>query len=183
MQKNNLSLIKACKRGNQVALIQLYDMYCQAMFTIACRYLNNEEDAKDAMQEGFLKAFASLEKYKPTYSFGSWLKRIIINQCIDQLKKTKLEFISVNDTALNKTIEEDNWNIDQEINRKHVIKAIEELPKKYNIVTTLYLIEGYDHEEISKILDIPVKTSRTQLHRGKLLLKQQLKNINYAKRY
>ncbi|GAB4156922.1 MAG: sigma-70 family RNA polymerase sigma factor [Winogradskyella sp.] len=182
MQKQTEFLIRASKKGNQLAQMQLYDTYCNAMFTVACRYLNNEEDAKDAMQEGFLKAFLNLDNYKPKATFGAWLKRIVINQCLDALKKRKIEFSEVEVSEL-QTTNEDDWNFDNAITKNDVVKAIEQLNEKHKVVITLYLIEGYNHTEISEILDIPIKTSRTHLRRGKLKLQELLKPKYNEARY
>jgi len=167
------NLIKACKKGNELAQMQVYDLYCKAMFNVAMRYLNDVEDAKDAMQEGFLKAFTKIEYYKPTSSFGSWLKRIIINQCIDTLKKKKMMFTDMDVEKIE--IPNNDWRFDAHISKAQILKAIDSLKDKHKIVVKLYLIEGYDHEEISEILDIPKETSRTHLHRGKSALKDHLK--------
>lgn len=178
----NNNLLESCRQGNEIAKMQVYDQYCEAMFTIACRYLVNEEDAKDVMQEGFLKAFVNIDNYKPEATFGAWLKRIIINQCLDVLKKNKLEFEEVEVSEL-KVIDDDDWNFDIAISKTDILLAIEQLNKKYKIVVKLYLLEGYDHQEISEILDIPIKTSRTHLRRGKLGLQQLLKERYNEARY
>ena len=175
-------LIKLCKNGNEVAQLQVYDTYAQAMFTIACRYLKDDEEAKDAMQEGFLKAFTNIETYQPESTFGAWLKRIIINQCLDVLKKNKLEFEAVEVSEL-QIINEEDWQFDIAITKQEILFAIDQLNEKYKVVVTLYLLEGYDHEEISNILEIPVKTSRTHLRRGKLKLQDLLKQKYNEARY
>lgn len=175
-------LIKLCKNGNEVAQLQVYDTYAQAMFTIACRYLKDDEEAKDAMQEGFLKAFLNIESYKPEATFGAWLKRIIINQCLDVLKKNKLEFEAVEVSEL-QIINEEDWHFDTTITKREILFAIDQLNEKHKVVVTLYLLEGYDHEEISNILEIPVKTSRTHLRRGKLKLQDLLKQKYNEARY
>ncbi|WP_418639123.1 RNA polymerase sigma factor [Winogradskyella sp.] len=181
MQKLETKLIKLCKKGNEVAQMQVYDKYSQAMYTIACRYLN-EEDAKDAMQDGFLKAFRHIDSYKPEASFGAWLKRIIINQCLDVLKKNKLEFEAVEVSEL-QISNEDDWHFDISITKQEILCAIEQISEKHRVVVKLYLLEGYDHEEISDILEIPVKTSRTHLRRGKLKLQDLLKQKYNEARY
>ncbi|WP_052467174.1 RNA polymerase sigma factor [Psychroserpens damuponensis] len=113
MSNNHNIVIKRCKQGDEKAMMHIYDAYCDAMFQISCRYLN-DEDAKDAMQESFIKAFSKLESYKPEFTFGAWLKRIVINQCIDQLKKKRLEF--VDSELANLSIEDDNnWSFSSEI--------------------------------------------------------------------
>jgi RNA polymerase sigma-70 factor (ECF subfamily) len=167
------TLIESCKKGNQLAQMQVYDQYAQAMFTVACRYLEDTEEAKDAMQEGFLKAFLNIDKYEPTATFGAWLKRIIINQCLDTLKKRRLDMVD-NTVDILQVIDDENWEFDSAISKADILVAIERLKAKYKIVIQLYLIEGYDHEEISEILNIPVKTSRTQLSRGKQKLRELL---------
>lgn len=182
MHQTETKLIKLCKKGNEVAQMQVYDMYAQAMFTIACRYLNNEEDAKDAMQEGFLKAFRNIEQYHPKATFGAWLKRIVINQCLDVLKKNTLKFNDVEVSELRIT-DEENWHFDSSISKQEILNAIEQLNEKHKIVVKLYLLEGYDHEEISEILEIPIKTSRTHLRRGKLRLQDLLKHKYNEARY
>jgi|TARA_B110000967_G_scaffold100877_1_gene103535 RNA polymerase sigma-70 factor (ECF subfamily) len=172
-------LIIQCKKGNQKAQMKLYDLFCEAMFSISCRYLKNEEEAKDAMQDGFLKAFIHLENYKENTTFGAWLKRIIINQCLDVLKKKQVETISLESFPLEIAVET-SWTFDVEITKEMILEALEKLPHKYQLVVKLYLIEGYDHSEISEILQIPVKTSRTQLRRGKLALQKTLKAQRYG---
>ncbi|MEP5253486.1 MAG: RNA polymerase sigma factor [Winogradskyella arenosi] len=182
MQKLEPKVITLCKRGNDLAQLQVYDTYAEAMFTIACRYLKDEEDAKDAMQDGFLKAFKNIKTYKPEATFGAWLKRIIINQCLDVLKKNKLEFDAVKVSEL-QIINEDDWQFDTAITKQEILDAIVQLNEKHKVVVQLYLLEGYDHEEISEILEIPVKTSRTHLRRGKLKLQDLLKHKYNEARY
>jgi RNA polymerase sigma-70 factor (ECF subfamily) len=172
-KKINL-LIKQCKKGNQKAQIKLYDLFCEAMFFISCRYLKNEEEAKDAMQDAFLKAFLNLDSYKEDSSFGSWLKKIVINTCIDTLKKQKIETVSLDNYPL-EVLDDNDWNFDVRIDKKEIVDAIENLKIKYQLVVKLYLLEGYDHSEISEILKIPIKTSRTHLRRGKMELRNLLK--------
>ncbi|MFT4804608.1 MAG: RNA polymerase sigma factor (sigma-70 family) [Psychroserpens sp.] len=182
MSKDHNILIKRCKAGNEKAMLQIYDLYCDAMYHVACRYLN-EEDAKDSMQESFIKAFSKLDSFSPDFTFGSWLKRIVINQCIDHLKKKRLEFMETD--VINLPMEEDanDWMFSSEISKQDILDAIEKLPTKHQTVVKLYLIDGYDHEEISSILDIPIKTSRTHLRRGRLQLRDLLKTQYNEARY
>ncbi|GAB1856025.1 hypothetical protein MHTCC0001_08600 [Flavobacteriaceae bacterium MHTCC 0001] len=183
MSKEQYLIISKCKKGNVKAQLKLYDLYCDAMFNIVCRYIKNEEDAKDVMQEGFLKAFLNINNYTstPANSFGSWLKRIIINQCIDALRKQNVDFIDIDSEDL--YIPDEDWNFDSTISKEDIIKSIQKLPEKYKTVITLYLIEGYDHQEISQILNIPIRTSRTHLRRGRLQLGELLKALYNETRY
>ena len=179
MSKEIHLLVLQSKKGNQKAQIKLYDLHCKAMFIISCRYLKNDEEAKDAMQDGFIKAFLNLENYKDGTNFSAWLKTIVINSCIDQLKKKKLETIAIENYPLEIT-DDENWNFDTKITKETILNAIETLQLKYQLVIKLYLIEGYDHQEISEILQIPVKTSRTHLRRARLALRNLLKNEKYG---
>jgi len=182
MSKKVNHLIKQCIKGDQKSQMHLYDLYCEAMFFIANRYLNDEEEAKDAMQDGFLKAFVKLETYNNTVTFGSWLKKIIIHQCIDFLKKKKLETIPLEEQVL-EVVDNESWEFEVEYSKETVINAINTLADKYKLILQLYLIEGYDHVEISEITKIPIKTSRTHLRRGKLLLRELLKAQKHEARY
>lgn len=173
------NLIDLCKQNDAKAQMKLYNLYCKAMFITAKRYLKDSFLAEDVMQDAFIKAFKNLNSYKQEVAFGAWLKRIVINQSIDELKKKKLELISFNEEVI--TITEDpNWEIESEISAEKIIATINHLKEKYRVVLTLYLIEGYNHSEISEILNIAEVTSRTHLMRGKKLLKEQLKTIRYA---
>ena len=162
--------------------MQLYNLYCKAMFVVANRYVNDSFLAEDIMQESFIKAFKSIDRYKNEVPFGAWLKRIVINQSIDALKKKKLELISMNEETL-RVVDDEDWKVDESITVDEVKSAINDLKEKYRLVLSLYLFEGYDHDEISQILGIKSNTSRTHLLRGKRILKKKLKSSSYAARY
>ncbi len=174
MSQQHLGILKECMKGSRKAQMKLYDLYADAMYSVTCRYIQNREDAKDVMQEGFLKAFTHLQQYKGEVEFGAWLKRIIINQCIDTLKKRSLVYEEMNEQTMTIIDDDDSWKVRADISKKEIIQVIETLPDTYKYVVKLYLIEGYDHQEISEILNIPVRTSRTQLMRGKTKLKNLL---------
>ncbi|KGL64040.1 RNA polymerase ECF-type sigma factor [Polaribacter sp. Hel1_85] len=162
--------------------MQLYNLYCKAMFLVAFRYVKDRFVAEDVMQDAFIKAFKNIEKYKNEVAFGAWLKRIVINQSIDQLKKNKLELVSINEEVIAKQ-EEDDWKVESSISVDGIVEVINNLKDKYRLVLTLYLLEGFDHQEIAEVLQITENTSRTHLLRGKKLLKEQLINTSYAARY
>lgn len=162
--------------------MQLYNLYCKAMFVVANRYVNDSFLAEDIMQESFIKAFKNMDRYKNEVPFGAWLKRIVINQSIDALKKKKLELISMNEETL-RVVDDEGWKVDKSITADEVKSAINDLKEKYRLVLSLYLFEGYDHDEISQILGITSNTSRTHLLRGKRILKKKLKSSSYAARY
>jgi len=172
-------LIAECKLNNQKAQMQVYDMYCRAMYNTAYNFVKNEAVAEDMVQEGFIKAFRKIDTFNEEVSFGAWLKRIVINLCLDWLKKRKLNLVSIDSSNVQVT-NEDNWEVDDSITMKCIHESIQKLPDKYKVVVKLFLLEGYDHQEIAQILSISEVASRSQLFRGKNKLKELLKQYNYA---
>jgi RNA polymerase sigma-70 factor (ECF subfamily) len=125
------------------------------------------------MQEAFLKAFTKIDTYKGEVSFGAWLKKIVINRSLDYLKKRKVKFEEIKE----KTTQITDYQMEtKEVNVKVIKDAIQKLPDGYRVVLSLYLIEGYDHEEISEILGISNSNSRTQYLRAKNKLREILKD-------
>lgn len=146
------------------------------MYFVAFRYLKNSFDAEEAVQEAFIKAYQKLHQYNGEVTFGAWLKRIVINKCIDFLKMKKLELTAINESTLGVVDENENdWMVSNSVDIQFIKDKIEELPEKYKYVLMLFLMEGYDHQEISQILDIKEVASRTLLHRGKQKLQEKLK--------
>jgi len=146
------------------------------MYIVAKRFLNDAADAEDVVQEAFIKAFSKLDQYKAEVTFGAWLKRIVINKSIDFLKSKRQELIELDEVHLKvvDTSKDDKWLVEDAITLNDVKEAINKLPEKYQYVVMLYLIEGYDHQEISEILNISEVASRTQLLRGKAKLQELL---------
>ncbi len=177
-----LELIEKCKRNDRKAQMQLYRQYCDGMFCVANRFVKNVQDAEDVMQEAFIKAFQKLHQYKGEVTFGAWLKRIVINKSIDKLKANKQHFVSTDEVQL-EVVDQDDWMVEDSVSLDQIKGCIEQLPEKYKFVVMLFLMEGYDHQEISEILNISETASRTQLMRGKAklkeLLKQQLHGTGY----
>jgi len=137
------------------------------------RIINNATEAEDVMQEAFLNAFTKLDSYKGEVSFGAWLKRIVINRSLDFLKKRKVKFDEINE----KTNQLPDYQMEiKEVNMTVIKDAIQKLPDGYRVVLSLFLIEGYDHEEISEILGISNSNSRTQYLRAKNKLRELLKD-------
>ena len=146
------------------------------MFNTTYRIVGNYAEAEDIMQEAFLKAFQNLNKYKGEVSFGAWLKKIVVNHSLDLLRKRKIEFVPLEDEPdyIQSEEKDDRWEIDDAIRVREIIEEINKLPEGYRIVLSLYLLEGYDHEEISEILKISQSTSRSQFMRAKKKLIQNL---------
>lgn len=142
------------------------------MFSVSLRIVNDIMEAEDVMQEAFLSAFRNMETYRGEVSFGAWLKRIVVNRSLDYLKKKKVQFDEINE----RTMEIEDYHMPvKEVDALILKNAIQQLSDGYRVVLSLYLIEGYDHEEISQILGISNTSSRTQLLRAKNKLRELLK--------
>lgn len=166
-------IIDQCREGNQKAQFQLYKLYYKPMYSVCMRIVNQAAEAEDVMQESFLNAFRNMDTYKGEVSFGSWLKRIVINRSLDHLKKKKVQLEEISE----KTAQIPDYQMElKEVNMEAIKNAIQQLPDGYRVVLSLYLIEGYDHEEISEILGISNSNSRTQFLRAKNKLRELLKN-------
>ena len=170
-------IIDRCKLGEQKAQFQLYKLYYKAMYNTCLRIVNNSLEAEDIMQESFLKAFDKLHSYKGEVSFGAWIKRIVINHSLDELRKRKLDIESMEDSVYEiKEQEDESSDQDVQLKVNEVRNEMMNLPDGYRIVLSLYLIEGYDHDEISEILNISSSTSRSQCARAKKKLIDSLRN-------
>lgn len=173
-------LIEACRRREQYAMYEIYKLYYKAMYNTSLRIVNNTAEAEDIMQDSFLDAFQKIEGYKGTASFGSWLKRIVINNSLDKLKKdTGLSFIEEYDAEIPDSGVEEHDNVDYKI--EEVRAAINHLPDDYRVILSLYLLEGYDHEEIGNILGISNNTSRVRYFRAKNKLVESLQESRIKK--
>jgi len=175
-------LVEQCKQQNTKAQMALYKQYCDGMFVVAQRYIKDMAAAEDAMQEAFIKAFSKLHQFKGDVTFGAWLKRIVVNTCLDVIKARKLDLYSINEEVLG-VPDEDDWAASDETTVTEIHNAINHLKDPYRVVVQLFLLEGYDHQEISEILGISESVSRTNLYRGKQLLKEQLKHLQYGTGY
>jgi RNA polymerase sigma factor (sigma-70 family) len=170
-------LLDGCKVGDQKAQFQIYKLYYKAMYNTSLRIVNDTMEAEDVMQEAFLSAFEKIDTYSGTVSFGAWLKKIVVNRSLDALSKRKAVFEDIEHHAgLRDESTEDTMNDDEiEIKIGEIKEAMERLPDGYRVILTLYLLEGYDHDEIAEILNISSSTSRSQLSRAKQKLICELK--------
>ena len=166
-------LIHRCRGGDQEAHFKLYKLYSKAMYNVGYRITRSEADAEDVLQEAFISAFRNLESYRGDASFGSWIKRIVVNKAINLLKKRKLELIREGDD-FDAPIPEPDEEYLPELTVGKVRQCIDMLPDGYRSVLSLYLIDGYDHQEIAEIMGITESTSKSQLNRAKNKLKELL---------
>jgi len=187
LQTNNQhidQLLQKCKKGEQSAQFEIYKLYYKAMYNTALRILKDTFDAEDIMQESFLTAFSKLGTFKSQsrygkdhVPFGSWLKRIVINKCLTQLKKNKYleqwndEIMTSKLDITDNEIIETNYN---DVKVTEILTAIKSIKSNYSVILTLSLIEGFDNEEIAEILNINNQLVRTTISRAKAKLRSVL---------
>ncbi|MFN0729014.1 RNA polymerase sigma factor [Polaribacter gochangensis] len=177
MKENNLhinQLLERCKKGDNTAQMQIYKDYYRAMYNTSLRILKDEFEAEDIMQEAFLTAFTKLDTFIGEVTFGAWLKRIVINKSLTQLKKNN-KYQDVKMEVIKDTSIETEDAIDYTtLHASKVLERLNSLKDNYRVVLTLNLIEGYDYEEIAQILGYTNENVRTTISRAKKKLKQQL---------
>jgi len=168
----NEILIEQCRRGDRKAQFRLYRQFSKAMYNLAYRFMNNREDAEDMLQEAFIDCFRNIRSYRSESTFGQWLKRILINKCINHLRKKKVDllyFENVPDTPEEKLSE-------SILDTSAIFTGIEMLPDGYRIILTLHLLEGYSHSDIAGLLGITESTSKSQYSRARSRLRNIIKN-------
>ena len=171
-------LVARCRKGEPDAQFMLYKQYSKAMYNIAIRLTNNRMDAEDILQDSFITAFEKLPGLVSTESFASWLKRIVINRCIDQVRRNRMVFETIDEDLHDSPDNDEETEID--IGPEVVHEAIRNLPDGGRTVLVLYALEGYRHREIAGMLSISESTSKTQYKRAIELLNKDLKNRIYA---
>lgn len=164
-------LVEDCKTGKRQSQFELYRLYSKAMYNICLRMVKNDLDAEDLLQNSFVDVFTKLHTFRFQSSIGAWIKRIVVNNCINFLKKRKLLIQELNEKITEQPIPEK-----EEYIFPHTIETINQallqLPNGYRVVFSLYLLEGYDHKEIAEILGISEATSKSQYSRAKKKLRK-----------
>jgi RNA polymerase sigma-70 factor (ECF subfamily) len=165
-------VIEDCLRGDEHARRRLYDLYAKAIYNVCCRLTGNLHDAEDVLQDTFVIAFLKLDTFRFESSFGAWLKRIAINTSLNFLKKRRESLVFESDIQKYKLIEEEEYPAGLSIEK--ILAAMEKLPSAARIVFSLYLMEGYDHQEIAGILNISESTSKSQYMRARRRMQEIL---------
>lgn len=172
-------LIQLCLEGKQSAQMEIYNRYYKAMYNTALRIVKNSAEAEDVMQESFLNAFTKLYTFKGEVTFGSWLKRIVINNSIYHYRKQRKKNEVALDDILYKVEDNDGIASDHvftELKAQKVMETMKRLKDNYRVSLTLHLIEGYDYEEISTIMNISYANCRTTISRAKESLRNKMIN-------
>ena len=172
-QHDEISLITACSNGDDKAFKKIYDRHSGTMYSICLRYMTNEDEAKDALQEGFIKVFKNISKYTFLGSFEGWLKRIFINTSIEQIRKRKMHLdvdeININQVRLTESIKTGSLDAEK------MMALVQQLPAGYRTVFNMFVVDGFSHREISEHLGINENTSKSQLFKARKQLQVWLK--------
>ncbi len=172
-------LIRGCIEGKPEMQRMLYDRFSSKMYGVCLRYAENTEDANDVMQEGFIKVYKSLPKFRAEGSFEGWIRRIFVNTSIEHYRK-KVKLYNVTEVQEN-TIEDNELDALDSLATKDILKIVNELSPGYKQVFNLHVVEGYSHKEIADILGITEGTSKSQLARAKGVLKKVIETRNSSK--
>lgn len=171
-------LIKACIRRERWAQKMLYEEYYSQMMGVCLRYSNHQEDALDILHEGFIKVFKNVGKYQPGTSLSAWIRRIMVNTAIDYYRKTIRRRTEDIEEAYD--LSNDEADAISQCSEQEILAAIQELSPAYRAVFNLYVIEGYSHREIAQALDITESTSRSNLVKARMKLRDMLGARNYG---
>ncbi len=172
------NLVKRCRKGDRLACKQLYEQYARAMFNICLRMVIEPAEAEDILQESFLQVFTHLSGFRGESSIGAWIKRIVINNCLNHLKKRKIRFRPLEEHMDSGP---DGSPVDEgafSLTVDRVREAIRMLPDGYRIVLNLFLVEEYTHREISRMLGLSESAVKTQYHRAKQKVRAILEEKN-----
>ena len=166
------------QKGDNAAQFELYKLYSRAMYNICMRILNHKENAEDVLQDVFLSAFEQIHTFRFESTIGAWLKRIAINRCINFIKTTRIQIqLTDNFDTIDRpdNIDSVDWE-EVELSVDSIHKAMMHLPDGCRVIFSLFMLEGYDHAEISQILEISESTSKSQLNRAKHLIRNTITN-------
>lgn len=167
-------LIAQCKKQDRKAQEKLYHEFSGKFFTLCLKYSNNYEQAKDNLQEGFIKIFTNISQYNGKGTFEGWMTRIMINTSLKAYHRQASTYLTLNEDIP----EEPEVEIDEEreLPVDFLIQMIQELPERYRHVFNLYVMEGYSHREIADLLKISVGTSKSNLARARMKLKEKIES-------
>jgi RNA polymerase sigma factor (sigma-70 family) len=169
LSNTETNLIAACVRQERWAQKILYEEHYSSMLSVCLRYTANENDAVDLMHEGFIKIFTNIHKYQPDTALNAWMKRIMVNRCIDHYRK--MQHRQTTDIEKAETIQTSDADAISQFSEKEILAAIQKLPPMYQTVFNLYVLEGFSHKEIAENLHISEGTSRSNLVKARLKLK------------
>ena len=166
-------LIKKCIKQDAKAQSQLYKQYASKLFSVCLKYSNNYVEAEDNLHDAFITVFSKIDQYKNKGSFEGWLKRIAINTSLQRYRENVGVFDIVNEGNIEDVTVDIN---DEDVNIDFLLQIIQELPDRYRLVFNLYVLDGYSHVEISKLINISTGTSKSNLARARMILKEKIED-------
>lgn len=178
-KKSNISeklLVQECLKGNREAQEKLYRSYADKMFAVCKTYANDRDEACEYLQIGFIKVFESLKQYKSEGSLEGWVRRVIVNCILQEIRRKKIFHLNIEDVQVAEHIEENEGLL--KLSFSKVVELINDLPTKAGLILKLYAIEGLSHKEIADNLEISVNTSKSQLNYARKLLGQKVNSIS-----
>ncbi|HCM77979.1 MAG TPA: RNA polymerase subunit sigma-24 [Cytophagales bacterium] len=165
-------LIKGCAKGERAFQKALYERYCRKMMVICQRYSKSSQEAEDALQEGFVKVFSNISKFRAESQLSTWITRIMINTALNK-QRQKLYMMPIVDVHENHLVQEEEISF-AHFHHNDLLELVQSLPDGCRVVFNLFAIEGYSHKEIGEMLSISVGTSKSQYNRARVLLKAKL---------
>lgn len=170
---NDETLVKKCVSGDAKAQREFFDRFSPTMLGVALRYMKDLARAEDVLQEGFIKVFNNLHRYESKGSLEGWVRRIVVNTALDQIRKYKKE--QTNLELDNSTFEiVQKSEVESQLQAEVLLQLVQQLPEGYRIVFNMFAIEGYSHKEIAEHLNITESTSKSQYSRARALLRKWL---------
>lgn len=177
---NDSSLVKKCIDGDQRAQRMLFDKFASKMLSVCMRYSKNSEQAEDILQDGFVKVFGKLSYYKGEGSLEGWIRRIVVNTALDQIRKDAKfrDDITLDDVDFKLELK---GNVLEDLAAEDLMQLINEMPTGYKVVFNMFAIEGYSHREIAEMLEVSENTSKSQYSRARGYLKKRLEDIDFER--
>jgi RNA polymerase sigma-70 factor (ECF subfamily) len=170
------TLVKECAKGNPKAQRALFDKFAPKMLSVCYRYIGKSDEAEDVLQDAFVKIFQKVVEFKMEGSLEGWIRRIVVNTALDAIRKNKktLGDVSVDDVSYKVSYTDDNFD---DMDVKHLLKIINNLPDGYRVVFNMFAIEGYSHKEIADTLGVTENTSKSQYSRARAYLRNELEKV------
>lgn len=173
---NEEELVKLCARKDREAQRILFEKYASKMMGISIRYTSNAEDAKDLLQDGFVRVFAKIETFNAKSSLYTWMSRIFVNMAINRLKRTTQHVHLDDQFDLASEIETEDVSSWGSLSREDILREVNALPDIYRMIINMYAVDGMTHAEIAQALEISEGSSKSRLSRARVLLKEQIKH-------
>jgi RNA polymerase sigma-70 factor (ECF subfamily) len=173
-------LIKSCVKKNPRGQRKLYEKYSSKLMTVCLRYCSSKEEAEDAFQEGFVKIFTKISEYKFEGSFEGWMRRVMVNNILDLMRKNKKHLYQL-DVTEQVAIESNTTSVLDELSAADLMDLIKSMPEGYRTIFNLFAIEGYSHKEIADMLGFTESTSKSQFLRARNFLKKRLEELEFTR--